>query len=89
MSIILWCVCYFCSVLSALKVIFMFITQTVNSCYGPIYRLLADSRFLQILSTSFLMSYHTIFQDVMDSNNLFHDSISYLMTFSPHNYKSM
>ncbi len=39
--------------------------------YGPIYRLLANSRFLQTFNSSYLMSCHTIFQDFMDSSNLF------------------
>ncbi len=43
--------------------------------YGPIYRLLANSRFLQILNISSLMSCHTIFLDFMDSNNHFSSMI--------------
>ncbi len=49
-----------------------------------IYMLLANSRFLHILNISSLMSYHTIIQDFMDSNNHFSQFRSYLGTFSPY-----
>ncbi len=46
-----------------------------------VYRLLGNSRFLQILN---LISYHTIFQDFMDSNNHFSWFYKLPSDFSPY-----